>query len=192
LKSQSAGDWPRATQSAPSSAPSPGRRSLRELDSASCLLDCQAFRLVRTQFRLAASRACDCEATSQSDARLAHRRSPGDRERPVLEFELALVAGQHDVGGLIQERPHPPIPAFRDAADVVDLARLIAPWSQAEIAPISLDRRMREGSSIAATKASAASWPTPGIVISRRQASSSSSPASSRPGRAFRTARETG
>jgi hypothetical protein len=29
---------------------------------------------------------------------------------------------------------------------------------------------MRDGSSIAATKASAVSWPTPGIVISRRQA----------------------
>src|ERR1700722_14527010 len=35
---------------------------------------------------------------------------------------------------------------------------------------MSRDRRMREGSSIAATKASAVSWPTPGIVISRRQA----------------------
>jgi hypothetical protein len=29
---------------------------------------------------------------------------------------------------------------------------------------------MRDGSSIAATKASAVSWPTPGIVITRRQA----------------------
>ena len=29
---------------------------------------------------------------------------------------------------------------------------------------------MREGSSIAATKASAVSWPTPGMVINRRQA----------------------
>src|SRR5271154_4893375 len=29
---------------------------------------------------------------------------------------------------------------------------------------------MRDGSSIAATKASAVSWPTPGMVISRRQA----------------------
>ena len=35
---------------------------------------------------------------------------------------------------------------------------------------MSRDRRMREGSSIAATKASAVSWPTPGMVISRRQA----------------------
>ena len=35
---------------------------------------------------------------------------------------------------------------------------------------MSRDQRMRDGSSIAATKASAVSWPTPGIVISRRQA----------------------
>ena len=35
---------------------------------------------------------------------------------------------------------------------------------------MSRDRRMREGSSIAATKASAANSPTPGIVISLRQA----------------------
>ena len=35
---------------------------------------------------------------------------------------------------------------------------------------MSRDRRMREGSSIAATKARAVSWPTPGMVISRRQA----------------------
>jgi transposase len=34
---------------------------------------------------------------------------------------------------------------------------------------MSRDRRMREGSSIAATKARAVSWPTPGIVISQRQ-----------------------
>ena len=48
--------------------------------------------------------------------------------------------------------------------------RLIAPWNQAEVAPTSRERRMRDGSSIAATKASAVSWPTPGIVITRRQA----------------------
>src|SRR5580692_2915567 len=35
---------------------------------------------------------------------------------------------------------------------------------------MSCDRRMRDGSSIAATKASAVSWPTPGMVISQRQA----------------------
>ena len=35
---------------------------------------------------------------------------------------------------------------------------------------MSRDRRMREGSSIAATKASAVNCPTPGMVISRRQA----------------------
>ena len=35
---------------------------------------------------------------------------------------------------------------------------------------MSRDRRMRTGSSIAAMNASAVSWPTPGMVISRRQA----------------------
>jgi hypothetical protein len=49
----------------------------------------------------------------------------GGREGPVLESELAFVAGQHDVGGLIQERSHAPIAAFGDAADVVDLAGLM-------------------------------------------------------------------
>jgi hypothetical protein len=37
---------------------------------------------------------------------------------PVLEFELALAARQHDVGGPVQHGSHPPVSAFRDAADV--------------------------------------------------------------------------
>jgi N-methylhydantoinase B len=37
------------------------------------------------------------------------------------------------LGGLIEKRSHPSISAFRDAADVVDLARLIASWDQAQI-----------------------------------------------------------
>jgi hypothetical protein len=52
---------------------------------------------------------------------------------PVLELELALVAGQHDVGGLVQQGPDPPVAAFRDAADVVDFSGLIAFWNQAEV-----------------------------------------------------------
>jgi hypothetical protein len=44
---------------------------------------------------------------------------------PVLEFELALIAGQHDIGGLVQERSDPPVPTFRDAVGVIDLTRLI-------------------------------------------------------------------
>ena len=38
--------------------------------------------------------------------------------RPDLEFELPPVVRQHEVGGLIQERSHAPVAAFRDAADV--------------------------------------------------------------------------
>ena len=37
---------------------------------------------------------------------------------PVLEFELALVARQHDLGGLVQQGSRPPVTAFRYAADV--------------------------------------------------------------------------
>jgi hypothetical protein len=63
------------------------------------------------------------------------RGSHGDREGPVLELdlELALVARQHDIGGLVKQHPHPPIAAFGDAADIVDLARLIPPGDQAQI-----------------------------------------------------------
>jgi hypothetical protein len=43
------------------------------------------------------------------------------KREPLIEFELALMARQHDVGGLVQQRPHPPITAFQDAADVVHL-----------------------------------------------------------------------
>jgi hypothetical protein len=92
------------------------------------------------------------------------------QDGPLLQLELAVVAGQHDVGGLVQQGPHPPVAAFRDAADVVELPGLIAFWNEARQAPTSRDRRMRDGSSMAATKASAVSSPTPGIVINRRQA----------------------
>jgi hypothetical protein len=61
---------------------------------------------VRSRFRPAASQD-DREAMSQSNPRLAHRWSLGDPEGPVLEFELALIVGQHDIGGLVQERSHP-------------------------------------------------------------------------------------
>jgi hypothetical protein len=57
----------------------------------------------------------------------------GDREGPVLEFELAFVAGQYDIGGLVQESPHPPVPACRDAAGVVDRPGLVPPGDQAQI-----------------------------------------------------------
>jgi hypothetical protein len=44
-----------------------------------------------------------------------HPRSPGDRERPVLE--LGFVAGQHDIGGFVHQSPQPPVLTFRDADD---------------------------------------------------------------------------
>jgi hypothetical protein len=66
----------------------------------------------------------DGETTRQSNPLFARRWSPGDGEGPVLQFELAPVAGQHDIGCLKEKGSHAPIPTFRDAADVVDFARL--------------------------------------------------------------------
>jgi hypothetical protein len=62
-----------ATESAPSSTPSLGRRSSWELDSASCLVDC--WGLGRCELRPVSQHRVhdDREAASQSDPGLAHR-----------------------------------------------------------------------------------------------------------------------
>ena len=64
----------------------------------------------------------DRQASRERDPRLAHRRSFGDRDGPVLELQWPLVARQHDVCGLVQEGAHSPITALRDAAGIVNLA----------------------------------------------------------------------
>src|SRR5215204_209583 len=64
----------------------------------------------------------DRETTGKGDPCLAHRRSFGDCECPVLELQRPLVAGQYDVRGLVQECANPSIAALRDAAGVVNLA----------------------------------------------------------------------
>ena len=46
---------------------------------------------------------------------------------------MALVAGQHDVGGFVQEGPHPPTPAFGLLPTQSDLPGLILPGDQAQI-----------------------------------------------------------
>ena len=73
----------------------------------------------------------DGESACESNPRLAHRRSPGDIERPVFERETAAVAGQHHIGGLVEQRAEPPVAAFGDAAGIVDLTGLITPRDQA-------------------------------------------------------------
>src|SRR5271155_1812818 len=75
----------------------------------------------------------DCEATRQSDTGLSHRRSPGDCEGPVLQPELAVVAGAHGLVVRVRALPPPPVAALRDAADIVDFSGLIAFWNQAKI-----------------------------------------------------------
>ena len=64
----------------------------------------------------------DREAPCESNPRLAHRRSPGNRECLILELQRPFVACQHHVCGLVQECSDPPVAAFRDAAGVVNLA----------------------------------------------------------------------
>src|SRR5215470_5339296 len=121
LKSQSA-NWPRATQSPPSSAPSRGRRSARELGSIS--YSAETARLCWLELGAVPQHGMhdNGETAGERDARLAHRGSSRDRECPVLELQRPLVARQHDVGGLVEERANAAIAALGDAAGVVDLA----------------------------------------------------------------------
>jgi hypothetical protein len=77
-----------ATESAPSSAPSHGRRSSWELDSASCLADCAG--LCRCELGSVPQHRVhdDREPARQRDSGLAHRRSLGDREGPLASVSL--------------------------------------------------------------------------------------------------------
>lgn len=61
------------------------------------------------------------------------RGSPGDRDCPILEFQRPLIARQYDISSLVQECANPTIAALRDAAGLVDLARLIATRHETEI-----------------------------------------------------------
>src|SRR5215469_3664420 len=63
----------------------------------------------------------DGEAPRQRDPRLTRGGSFSDRQCPVFELQLPLVACEHDIRGLVEKCPHPPITALRDAAGVVDL-----------------------------------------------------------------------
>jgi hypothetical protein len=100
----------------------PGRRSARELGWTSVSL--MPLRLYRFELSTVSQHGMhdDREAPSERDPRFSHRRSSGDREGPVLELQRRLVAGQHDVCGLVQKCANPPIAALRDAAGIVDLA----------------------------------------------------------------------
>src|ERR1051325_1503872 len=132
LKSQSA-RLAAATQSAPSSAPSLGRRSARELGSISSSAETAPL----CWFELGAvpqhRMHDDGETTGERHLGLAHCRSFGDREGPFLKLHWSLIAGQHDVGRLVEERTNAAIAALRDAARVINLAGLIAPRHQTEI-----------------------------------------------------------
>src|SRR5262250_248457 len=55
------------------------------------------------------------------------------RERPLLERQIATIAGEHDIGGLVQQRADPLIADFRDAAGIVDLTGLPSPGDKAQV-----------------------------------------------------------
>src|SRR5437764_9319847 len=109
LKSQSV-NGPHATESAPSSAPSLGRRSARELGSTSCPA---SARLGRFELGAVSQHGMhdNGETTGERDPCFAHYGSFGDRECPILELS-GLVARQHDVCGLVEERAKPSIAAL--------------------------------------------------------------------------------
>src|SRR4030095_10326619 len=77
----------------------------------------------------------DGESAGKRNPCFSHGRAPGNVERPLLERERAAIAGEHDIGGLIEQRADPSIATLRDAAGIVDLAGLIAPWHQSQIGP---------------------------------------------------------
>jgi len=51
----------------------------------------------------------DGKAPRERDARLPHGRALRNCQRPILKLQFAPVAGQHDVGNLIEKRAHPPV-----------------------------------------------------------------------------------
>src|SRR3954453_13156641 len=114
-----------------------------------------------------------------------HRQLARDRDRGALEADLLpqleapapqgavrAGAGQDRGRRLVDQRPEVPVAPPRDVAVVVGLARLVPAWrgvrpSQAPTAP---DVLKFSGASTAATNETAVTAPTPGIVMSSRQA----------------------
>src|SRR5215472_12622401 len=58
---------------------------------------------------------------------------PADTECPILERQIAAIAGEHDVRGLVEQGANPSIATLRDAARVVDLSRFPTPGHKPQI-----------------------------------------------------------
>jgi hypothetical protein len=93
----------------------------------------------------------DGESARERNPRLAHRRSPGDIERPAFERETAAVAGRHHVGGFVERRATLPVGAFGDLATILDFTALITTQDQAQMGTHIAGTSEEIGSSIAAT-----------------------------------------
>src|SRR4030095_5987035 len=81
------------------------------------------------------SMACMMMASRRARATrpLAHGGPPTNAERPLLERQIATIAGEHDIGGLVEQRADPLIADLRDAAGIVDLTGLPSPGDKAEV-----------------------------------------------------------
>src|SRR5688500_10297243 len=64
---------------------------------------------------------------------LLHPRAARHAQRPGLEARKAHRAGEHDVGGLVEDRTRHGVTDLADPPAVVDLARLVLARHQAEM-----------------------------------------------------------
>lgn len=110
-----AGPRPHASESAPSSAPSLGRRS--RSGARFGLLSGDVSRYAGLNSVPCRSIACMMIASRRErDACLAHRPALSDGQSPSLQLQGLPAARQHHVGGFVQQRSAPPVEALRDAA----------------------------------------------------------------------------
>lgn len=114
------------------SLPPSGVAPAGELGSASCMVADDWLR----QFELSAVFQHrvhdDGEPSGERDPGFSHGGAPGDGEGPILELQRSLAARQDHIRRFIEQPPHPPVATFRDAAGVVDLARLVSEGHEAE------------------------------------------------------------
>src|SRR5262249_25416361 len=124
---------PHATVSAPSPIPSLGSALLGSLSRPRCWLSDIPLRGLELRAVSKHGVHDDGKPACEGDARLAHGSAPTNAERSLLERQIATIAGEHDIGGLVQQRADPLIADFGDAAGIVDLTGLPSPGNKAQV-----------------------------------------------------------